>query len=62
MMKPKADQMANYADRDAGLLITEGTVVGKKAVGFINVPVFIAMNKPKVGSHKVTQAVHTKEE
>lgn len=55
------DQMAiYYADRaDAGLLITEGTVVSKKAVGFINVPGIYS--KEQTESWKqVTQAVHDK--
>lgn len=47
-----------YAERaDAGLLITEGTVVSKKAVGFINVPGIYS--KEQTESWKqVTQAVH----
>ncbi len=49
-----------YADRaDAGLLITEGTVVSEKAVGFINVPGIYS--KEQTESWKqVTQAVHDK--
>ncbi|WP_040473549.1 alkene reductase [Flavobacterium frigoris] len=56
------EQMAiYYADRaDAGLLITEGTVVSKKAVGFINVPGIYS--KEQTESWKqVTQAVHDKD-
>lgn len=55
------EQMAiYYADRaDAGLLITEGTVVSEKAVGFINVPGIYS--KEQTESWKqVTQAVHDK--
>jgi N-ethylmaleimide reductase len=55
------EQMAlYYADRaDAGLLISEGTVVSKKAVGFINVPGIYS--KEQTESWKqVTQAVHDK--
>lgn len=55
------EQMAiYYADRaDAGLLITEGTVVSPKAVGFINVPGIYS--KEQTESWKqVTQAVHDK--
>jgi N-ethylmaleimide reductase len=55
------DQMAiYYADRaDAGLLITEGTVVSKKAVGFINVP-GIYSDEQTESWKQVTQAVHNK--
>lgn len=56
------EQMAiYYADRaDAGLLITEGTVVSKKAVGFINVPGIYS--KEQTESWKqVTKAVHDKD-
>jgi N-ethylmaleimide reductase len=55
------DQMAiYYADRaNAGLLITEGTVVSTKAVGFINVPGIYS--KEQTESWKqVTKAVHDK--
>ena len=55
------EQMAiYYSDRaDAGLLITEGTVVSTKAVGFINVPGIYS--KEQTESWKqVTQAVHDK--
>jgi N-ethylmaleimide reductase len=55
------EQMAiYYSDRaDAGLLITEGTVVSKKAVGFINVPGLYS--KEQTESWKqVTKAVHDK--
>jgi N-ethylmaleimide reductase len=55
------EQMAvYYADRaDAGLLITEGTFVSKKGVGFINVPGIYS--KEQTESWKqVTQAVHDK--
>ena len=55
------EQMAiYYSDRaDAGLLITEGTVVSKKAVGFINVP-GIYSEEQKQSWKQVTQAVHDK--
>jgi len=53
------EQMAiYYADRaDAGLLITEGTVVSTKAVGFINVPGIYSAEQTESWK-QVTQAVH----
>lgn len=55
-----AEMAIYYADRAAaGLLITEGTVVSKKAVGFINVPGIYS--KEQTESWKqVTHAVHDK--
>ena len=55
------EQMAiYYADRaDAGLLITEGTVVSKKAVGFINVPGIYSPEQTESWK-QVTKAVHDK--
>jgi len=55
------EQMAiYYSDRAAaGLLITEGTVVSKKAVGFINVPGIYSEEQTQSWK-QVTQAVHDK--
>jgi N-ethylmaleimide reductase len=55
------DQMAiYYADRAAaGLLITEGTVVSTKAVGFINVPGIYSAEQTESWK-QVTKAVHDK--
>lgn len=55
------EQMAiYYADRaDAGLIITEGAVVSKKAVGFINVPGIYSAEQTESWK-QVTQAVHDK--
>jgi hypothetical protein len=52
----------SYADRaDAGLLMHRGTVVEiRKQLVLSMFPLFITMNKPKVGSS--TQAVQIKEE
>lgn len=55
------EQMAiYYADRaDAGLIITEGTVVSTKAAGFINVPGIYSEEQTESWK-QVTQAVHDK--